>query len=63
MLITKVIINILLFLIYFIGFGLIFLLALLFKRKLLFPKSKGKSTYWELATGYDSDLEDSFFQS
>ena len=60
--IQKILITVLLIVIYFIGFGITYLCALIFKRDLLFDVRTGDS-FWRKAKGYEPDMEDCLRQS
>lgn len=61
--ISTIILNCLLLIIYIFGLGLTFILALIFNRKILKSPSENSDTYWEEAQRYEDDLNDLFFQS
>jgi cytochrome c biogenesis protein CcdA len=59
----KIMITIFLILIYFLGFGITFLLVAIFNRKLIYGNLKNKDSSWLKAEGYDPDLQGSLRQS
>jgi hypothetical protein len=54
--IQKIIVTILLFMLYIVGFGLTAFAALIFRRKLLGLDKKTSNTFWEDAEGYEADI-------
>jgi len=59
----KVLITVLLTLLYVFGFGITFLFASLFKRRLLRRSGATGDTFWRAATGYEPGMDDSIRQS
>lgn len=49
-------ITIVLFFIYYIGFGITLILVLVFNRRLLRIEKNKKNTFWTDAEGYDSNI-------
>jgi hypothetical protein len=62
-LVQKVIMDVSLFLIYYLILGLAVVFALLFNRKILTGGSRLQNTNWFPASGYDKDALDSKMQS
>ena len=58
----RVLITVLLAIVYFIGFGITFALAAVFKRRLLWPAAESE-TYWADDCRYPMDLEHARYQS
>ena len=63
MIIQKIIINVLLFIIYYLVFGLTEIVAFLFNRKILNGGNTLQNTSWLEATGYEADMLNSKSQS
>lgn len=55
--VQKILITILLFLVYLIGFGITSLFAILFNRKLFGVLSQRKNSFWKKAEGYENDMD------
>ena len=60
--IQKILVTVLLIIVYFVGLGITYLCALIFKRGLLFDMRTGDS-FWRKAKGYEPDTEDCLRQS
>ena len=61
--IQKIIISVLLFVIYYLVFGLTAITVFLFNRKMLTGKNGPQDTFWLEAAGYDVDTLNSKMQS
>ena len=61
--IQRIIISILLFVIYYLVFGLTVVIALLFNRKILNWQNSAVNSSWHEANGYDPDIANSRMQS
>lgn len=61
--IQKVIISVLLFIVYYLFFGLTVVIAFLFKRRIVWGRDYLKGTTWLNAAGYDEDMLQSKMQS
>lgn len=61
--VQKTLITIFLVMLYIFGFGGIYILALLFNRKLLGIGKKEKGTFWVESIGYDINMTNSFRES
>ena len=61
--IQRIMISVLLFIIYYLVFGLTVLIAFLFNRKVLIEKDNLQHTSWREATGYEADMFNSRMQS
>ncbi|MDD5355539.1 MAG: hypothetical protein PHY56_03290 [Candidatus Omnitrophica bacterium] len=48
---------------YFFGFGITLFLLSLFNRKALNKKYNSDPTFWDIAEGYDADIDNSLRQS
>ena len=57
--VQKVLLTILLFFLYYIGFGLTFLFAILFRRSILRRPADAPKSRWFIPSGYDPVLGDS----
>ena len=55
--IQKVLVTVALTLIYFIGMGITWLYAIIFKRSLIFAAPKETKSYWEDASDYNVTLD------
>jgi hypothetical protein len=54
--VQKIVIGVSLFLLYFAGFGITFILTFLFNRKMLFPQKGQEDTYWLDVQDYEADI-------
>jgi len=61
--VQKTLITIFLVMLYIFGFGVIYILALLFNRKLLGIGKKEKDTFWVESIGYDINMTNSSRES
>ncbi len=61
--VQKILITLLLFLVYFLGFGFTLILSFLFNRKDAFGGLKSQDSSWLKAEGYKADFDNSFRQS
>ncbi|MBU1125504.1 MAG: hypothetical protein KKC84_05730 [Candidatus Omnitrophica bacterium] len=59
----KILITCVLFLLYVIGFGVMFLAAFMFRRELLGMPEKKKKSFWKDAEGYAASMEESLRSS
>lgn len=62
-LIQKILLNVSLFLVYYLFFGITVGIAFLFNRRLLKPGKKREVSAWLAATGYENDPANSRMQS
>lgn len=61
--VQKVLIRVLLVFTYYIGFGITYVIVLLFKRKLLGGYNKNQDSFWKDAEGYNPDMGECLRQS
>ncbi len=61
--IQKILIFVLLTLVYFIGFGITYICALLFKRELFKSNNTNALSFWRDAEGYDMTMKECTRQS
>jgi len=61
--VQKVLVTVLLFIVYLLGFGITSIFAHIFNRKLFGRKDDGRSSFWVKATGYGRDDHDVMRQS
>jgi len=57
--IQKILITVLLFLLYFFGFGLTWLIMLIFRKATLLSLKTKKDSFWKEAQGYQVTMEES----
>ena len=55
--IQKFLVTIFLVINYYIGFGITYIFALIFNRKLLWVKKTNENTFWLEAEGYEPNIE------
>ncbi len=61
--IQKILTAVSLSFIYFLGFGIIFLLYLIFKREAIFGQQKNRYSFWNRAADYEMGVDESARQS
>ncbi len=63
MIVQKVLITVMLFMLYILGFGITFIFAVIFNRRLLGLERVNKYTFWKDAQGYDADINECMRES
>ena len=61
--VQKILITVLLFFLYIVGFGVTYLFSAVFKRDLLRDKRTSGESFWKAAVDYEVDLNDGTLQS
>ena len=61
--VQKVLITVLLFLVYVIGFGIMSVFMGVFRHKLLRDAPAGENTMWKKADGYEPDMNEALRES
>ena len=61
--VQKILITVLLFFLYIVGFGVTYLFSAVFQRQLLRDKHKSGESFWNVAVDYETDLNDGTMQS